>query len=60
MTVGDIVKLSPYLTHFPDWVIGRVKAVENNPFRRDSHHGRAGGWQRLLWLRISLRKGLEL
>lgn len=32
MVVGDIVRLSPYLTHFPDWVTGRVKAVENNPF----------------------------
>lgn len=26
------MRLSPYLTHFPDWVTGGVKAVENNPF----------------------------
>lgn len=32
MTVGDLMRLSPYLTHFPDWVTGGVKAVENNPF----------------------------
>lgn len=32
ITVGDIVLISPDLTHLPDWIEGKVIEVENNPF----------------------------
>lgn len=33
MKVGQLVKISPYLTHLTDWVMGEVIEVENNPYR---------------------------
>lgn len=30
MKVGQLVKISPYLTHLPEWVVGEVIEVENN------------------------------
>lgn len=32
--IGDRVSLSPELTHFSDWVEGKVTGVENNQFLR--------------------------
>lgn len=29
---GDRVRVSPDLTHFTDWVTGRVQSIEENPF----------------------------
>jgi hypothetical protein len=33
MKVGQLVNISPYLTHLTDWVMGEVIEVENNPYR---------------------------
>lgn len=33
MKVGQLVKISPYLTHLTEWVVGEVIEVENNPYR---------------------------
>jgi len=33
MKLGDIVLVSPDLTHFKDWVRAKVIDVENNPFQ---------------------------
>ena len=33
MKLGDIVLISPDLTHFKDWVRAKVIDVENNPFQ---------------------------
>lgn len=32
MNIGDLVRISPHLTHFPDWVIGKITEVDLNPF----------------------------
>lgn len=33
MKVGQIVNISPYLTHLSDWVTGEVIEIEQNPYR---------------------------
>ena len=33
MKVGQLVNISPYLTHLTDWVTGEVIEVEDNPYR---------------------------
>lgn len=32
MELGDIVRISPDLTHFADWVVGKVIEIKNNPY----------------------------
>ena len=32
MGLGDLVLISPDVTHKPDWVEGRIIEVEENPF----------------------------
>lgn len=33
MEIGQLVKISPYLTHLNDWVTGEIIEVEENPYR---------------------------
>lgn len=33
MEIGQLVKISPYLTHLSDWVTGEIIEVEENPYR---------------------------
>ena len=33
MEIGQIVNISPYLTHLSDWVTGEIIEVESNPYR---------------------------
>lgn len=45
MKIGQLVNISPYLTHLTDWVTGEVIEVEDNPYRgiviaAKDNHGR--------------------
>ena len=33
MEIGQRVRISPYLTHLSDWVMGVIIEVEDNPYR---------------------------
>lgn len=33
MKIGQMVNISPYLTHLTDWVMGKIIEIEQNPFR---------------------------
>ena len=33
MKIGQLVRISPYLTHLSDWVTGEIIEVEDNPYR---------------------------
>jgi len=33
MKIGQMVNISPYLTHLNDWIMGEVIEVEQNPYR---------------------------
>lgn len=32
MALGDLVRISPDLTHLPDWVLGKVIDIQDNPY----------------------------
>lgn len=33
MKVGQLVNISPYLTHLNEWVTGEIIEIEKNPYR---------------------------
>lgn len=33
MKVGQMVNVSPYLTHLSDWVMAEIIEIEQNPYR---------------------------
>ena len=33
MKIGQIVNISPYLTHLSDWIAGEIIEIEQNPYR---------------------------
>lgn len=33
MKLGQSIKISPYLTHLSNWIVGEIIEIEDNPFR---------------------------
>ena len=33
MKLGQRIRISPYLTHLSNWIVGEIIEIEDNPFR---------------------------